>query len=481
LVLIACDVSAVASAWLITFALAGELWGRPTMVVGLTVFVAVFGACLAAHWGLYLARVNSVRSAELAALLRVSVGVAIGGWLAARAALHGVWWAEAVLASLLAFVLLAATRTVFAVWLKARRRAGHHCRRILLVGRDEASDELLELVFDQPELGYRVVGYVGHGDDTYTDFGVERAGGYAEVEAAVNEHGANGVIVAASALGNWALRFALCDMVERGIHVQVSTGLQGLDHRRLRASTVGYEPVMYLEPGVTNSLWERQATRAMDLVLAGVGMVLALPVLTMAAIAIKLDDGGPVFFRQERVGRYGRSFRLFKLRTMVVDAEARLTELVGMNERTGPLFKSATDPRITRVGRFLRSSSLDEVPQLINVLKGEMSLVGPRPPLASEFEQFDDELRHRQELMPGITGLWQLEARDNPSFRTYRRLDLFYLRNWSLSLDLMILLLTAYTILTSMVLRTRQDEPAVPSLVAEIGEPVGRGSSATVA
>ena len=450
------------------------------MVVGLTAFVAMLAVCLAAHWDLYLARVNSVRSAELAALFRVSVGIAIGGWLAARAALHGVWWGEAVFASLLAFVLLAATRTVFAVWLKARRKAGHHCRRILLVGRDEASDELLELVVDQPELGYRVVGYVGHAD-TYADFGVERVGGYAEVEAAVNEHGANGVIVAASALGNWALRFALCDMVERGIHVQVSTGLQGLDHRRLRASSVGYEPVMYLEPSVTNSLWERQAKRAMDVVLAGVGMVLALPVLVIAAIAIKLDDRGPIFFRQERVGLNGESFRLLKLRTMVVDAEARLAELVDMNERTGPLFKSATDPRITRVGRFLRSSSLDEVPQLINVLKGEMSLVGPRPPLASEYEQFDDELRHRQELMPGITGLWQLEARDNPSFRTYRRLDLFYLRNWSLSLDLMILLLTTYTILTGMVLRTGRDEPDSPPAVSDTGDAVGRSAPATVA
>jgi exopolysaccharide biosynthesis polyprenyl glycosylphosphotransferase len=481
LVLIACDVLAVASAWLLVFAVGGQLWSQPFVVVGLTAFVSVLAACLAAHWGLYLARVNSVRSAELAALFRVSVGIAIGAWLAARAALHGVWWAEAVFASLLTFVLMAATRTVFAVWLKARRKAGNHCRRILLVGRDEASDELLELVLDQPELGYRVVGYVGQSSDTYADFGVERVGGYAEVEAAVNERGANGVIVAASALGNWTLRFALCDMVESGIHVQVSTGLQGLDHRRLRASTVGYEPVMYLEPSVTNTWWERQAKRVMDVVLASVGMVLALPVLIAAAIAIKLDDGGPIFFRQERVGRYGKSFRLFKLRTMVVDAEARLAEIAAMNGRTGPLFKSATDPRITRVGRFLRASSLDEVPQLINVLRGEMSLVGPRPPLASEYEQFDDELRHRQELMPGITGLWQLEARDNPSFRTYRRLDLFYLRNWSLSLDLMILLLTTYTILTSMVLRTRQDpEAKTDPAMSDVEEAAGRSTPATV-
>jgi exopolysaccharide biosynthesis polyprenyl glycosylphosphotransferase len=451
------DLTAVAVAWLVAFAATGVLVSRPVAAIGLTAFVAVLSACLAAHWGLYLARVSSVRSAELAALFRVSVIGCIGGWLAARAALQGVWWGAAVSASVLAFVFLVALRNAFAVWLKARRKNGHYCRRILLVGRDEASDELLELVLDQPELGYRVVGFVGPSADTYADFAVERVGTYADVKDAVKQQDANGVIVAASALGNWALRVSLCEMVEDGVHVQVSTGLQGLDHRRLRASTVGYEPVMYLEPSATTTWWEREAKRAMDLAIGGIGFLLALPVLVLAALAIKLDDGGPVFFRQERIGRYGTPFRLFKLRTMVVDAERRLDELSAVNERTGPLFKTSGDPRVTRVGRFLRATSIDEVPQLINVLKGEMSLVGPRPPLASEYEQFDEEHQQRQQLLPGITGLWQLEARDNPSFRTYRRLDLYYLRNWSLSLDLMILLLTVYTVVTSMLLRSGSD------------------------
>jgi len=481
IVLVSCDVLAVAAAWLIAFAVTGDLASRPLTAIALTVFVAVLAACLATHWGLYLARVSSVRSSELDALFRVSIGTCIFGWLAARAALQGVWWMATVFASVLAFVLLAATRNAFSVWLKSRRKAGHYCRRILLVGRDEASDELLELVVDQPELGYRVVGYVGPGADTYALLGVEWAGAYADVASAVSERGANGVIVAASALGNRALRFSLCEMVENGIHVQVSTGLQGLDHRRLRASTVGYEPVMYLEPTATNALWERVAKRAMDLVLAGVGALLALPVLAIAAIAIKLDDGGPVFFRQERIGRDGKPFRLLKLRTMVVNAESELEALAAVNERTGPLFKAAADPRITRSGRFLRSSSLDELPQLFNVLKGEMSLVGPRPPLASEYEQFDEELQQRQELMPGITGLWQLEARDNPSFRTYRRLDLFYLRNWSLSLDLMILLLTAYTVLTSIVLRPRPASTDSGAVSLQLSDPIPQDRAATVA
>jgi lipopolysaccharide/colanic/teichoic acid biosynthesis glycosyltransferase len=193
----------------------------------------------------------------------------------------------------------------------------------------------------------------------------------------------------------------------------------------------------------------------MDIVGAGVALLFALPVLAIAAVAIKLNDRGPVLFRQQRLGKDGKTFMLLKLRTMQTDAESKLADLVGENERDGPLFKLDVDPRVTRPGRILRATSLDELPQLFNVLKGEMSLVGPRPPLASEYDQFDDELRQRQQLIPGITGLWQLEARDNPSFRAYRRLDLYYLRNWSISLDLMILLLTVYQVLIRAVTPSR--------------------------
>jgi lipopolysaccharide/colanic/teichoic acid biosynthesis glycosyltransferase len=153
-----------------------------------------------------------------------------------------------------------------------------------------------------------------------------------------------------------------------------------------------------------------------------------------------------VFFRQQRVGRDGEPFTILKLRTMVVDAEARLAELVSQNQREGILFKLANDPRITPVGRILRATSLDELPQLINVVRGDMSLVGPRPALPVEVAQFDEELLARQRVRPGITGLWQVEARDSASFQAYQRLDLFYVENWSVSLDLAILLSTVQTV-----------------------------------
>ena len=180
----------------------------------------------------------------------------------------------------------------------------------------------------------------------------------------------------------------------------------------------------------------------MDVVLATVMLLLALPVLLAAAMAIKVHDRGPVLFRQQRVGKDGKRFRLYKLRTMVPGAEQLLVPLRPENRRDGPLFKLVHDPRVTRVGHFLRAASIDELPQLVNVLKGDMSLVGPRPALPEEVVQFDDELLERLRVLPGVTGLWQVEARDDPSFERYRRYDLHYLEHWSLTLDATILVAT---------------------------------------
>jgi lipopolysaccharide/colanic/teichoic acid biosynthesis glycosyltransferase len=191
-------------------------------------------------------------------------------------------------------------------------------------------------------------------------------------------------------------------------------------------------------------------------------------VLAVAALAVKLGDGDRVFFRQTRVGLDGETFQLLKLRTMVPDAEERLVDLTFANERQdGPLFKLTRDPRRTKVGRILERTSLDELPQLINVLRGEMSLVGPRPALPHEAAQFDDELRGRQEVMPGITGLWQVEGRDNPAFDVYRRLDLFYVENWSVGFDLSILMATLQSVLLRLAFRNGSAEApaAAPDLV----------------
>jgi exopolysaccharide biosynthesis polyprenyl glycosylphosphotransferase len=187
---------------------------------------------------------------------------------------------------------------------------------------------------------------------------------------------------------------------------------------------------------------ELKVKRALDILISASFLVLLAPVLIALAILIRLDSPGSIFYISKRVGRKGRIFPCFKFRTMVTDAEALKAKLAHLNERDGVLFKIKDDPRITRLGRVMRKYSLDELAQLWNVLRGDMSLVGPRPPLASEVQQYELEYLRRLEVAPGITGLWQVEARAHPSFDRYIALDLRYVENWSLALDVRILLRT---------------------------------------
>jgi exopolysaccharide biosynthesis polyprenyl glycosylphosphotransferase len=195
--------------------------------------------------------------------------------------------------------------------------------------------------------------------------------------------------------------------------------------------------MIYVEPNALSG-WRRLCKRAFDVVVAGGVLLLASPLLLLAAMAIKLTSRGPIFFSQVRVGREGRDFRIYKLRTMVVGAEQLLPELMDQNEADGPLFKMTNDPRVTRVGRILRKTSIDELPQLWNVLRGDMSIVGPRPALPSEAEHWTPELHERLQVLPGITGMWQVSGRSDTDFEQYQRLDLYYVDNWSLWRDMSI-------------------------------------------
>jgi exopolysaccharide biosynthesis polyprenyl glycosylphosphotransferase len=205
---------------------------------------------------------------------------------------------------------------------------------------------------------------------------------------------------------------------------------------------------MYVEPVVRNG-WRATAKRSFDVLGAGLGLLLLSPVIALVAVAVRLDSPGPVFYGQTRVGRGNRPFRIWKFRTMVTNADELLEELAELNQADGPLFKIDHDPRITRVGRFLRRTSVDELPQLWNVLRNDMSLVGPRPGLPSEAVHWDAELRERLRVKPGITGMWQVHGRSDASFDEYARLDLYYVHNWSLLVDIGILARTIPTVLWS--------------------------------
>ena len=209
---------------------------------------------------------------------------------------------------------------------------------------------------------------------------------------------------------------------------------------------LGDFPVVTLHRGHV-PLFAMALKRVFDIALAFAALIAAAPIMLAMAIAIRLEDGGPVFYISERVGKKGTVFPCYKFRSMVMNAEQIKAKLAAQNERTGILFKMKDDPRITKVGKFLRKYSLDELPQLFNVLRGDMSVVGPRPPIASEVAKYEIDHFRRLEVLPGLTGLWQVRARQDPSFERYIALDTAYVENWSFWLDLKIILLTASAVM----------------------------------
>lgn len=224
----------------------------------------------------------------------------------------------------------------------------------------------------------------------------------------------------------------------------------------LKPKVLGSKPISYRpvdRPWTAGSplarrVYESFAKRLLDLLLAVLGLAATLPLWLAIVLAIRIDSRGPAIFVQERVGQNGRRFRFYKFRSMYVDAEERLAEVMGGNETDGPVFKMRNDPRITRVGALLRRTSLDELPQLINVLNGDMSLVGPRPPLPREVEQYRPGDLVRLEVKPGLTCLWQVSGRSNVSFDQWMEFDRLYVRHMSLWLDLRILVRTVGAVLS---------------------------------
>ena len=210
---------------------------------------------------------------------------------------------------------------------------------------------------------------------------------------------------------------------------------------RFRAQDLGGRTLIYVEQ-IQRGGWHAVAKRAFDIVVAAAALVITAPIGLVAAIAVKRSSPGPVIFAQERVGQDGRTFRIFKFRTMVTDADTIKHELAEHNEADGPMFKMANDPRVTKAGAWLRKLSIDEIPQFWNVLRGEMSVVGPRPALPAEVEQWTDDVHERLRVLPGITGMWQVSGRSETTFDEYKRLDLYYVDNWSLAHDARIVLRT---------------------------------------
>lgn len=425
--------------------------GGRTMAQDVTLAAAAVAATVGilSSRGFYSVRPRLPRTDEIS---RLFTSVIVGGAALAVVGAFTNWTVgarEILLGTTLAFFLdlivrglLRGLRNGLTGWAKPER--------VIIAGSGEEAAELAQLIMDHPESGFKLVGIVGnlqvaeaHGLSSLW------LGPPSRITALMHVHEATSAVVCATGFRAEQFRNITSSLFQAGYDVQLSTGVTRLWDGRFDVRTLAHEPLVVLEgrqpPRIALSL-----KRGVDVTGAALLLLITSPVMLLTALAIKVEDGGPVFFRQPRAGRDGKSFGMLKFRSMVTNAEELKADLMAQNERTGPLFKLSDDPRITMVGRFIRETSIDELPQAFNVLRGDMSLVGPRPALPEELAAFDAELHERFKVKPGITGLWQVEARSNASFNAYRRLDLHYVENWTFGLDLRILMATAEYVLVSI-------------------------------
>jgi exopolysaccharide biosynthesis polyprenyl glycosylphosphotransferase len=319
----------------------------------------------------------------------------------------------------------------------ALQRAVMPARRVVIVGANPIGREL----FAELDGRCRVVGYVDNGTDL--DEPVPLLGPIASLDRLVQQHAVDEIVVALPSHRREQLGRLIARGFARPVQVKFAAELGELLPERLELHQFGGRAYIGFAP-VAPVSWLK---RGFDLAFGALALIGLAPVMLAIAVAIKLDSPGPVFFLQERVGKDGVRFRMVKFRSMRQDAEQLLEALRAENEASGPLFKMRRDPRVTRIGRLLRRSSLDELPQLFNVLLGEMSLVGPRPPIPKEVADYEDWQYGRLRAMPGMTGLWQVSGRSDVPFHDMVRLDFHYIRNWSLRLDLEIILRTVPAVL----------------------------------
>jgi exopolysaccharide biosynthesis polyprenyl glycosylphosphotransferase len=448
--LVLLEATALAVAWGATLTLTrpsgSGLQGLPLVAVE-TLVLTLAGLAMAALMHLYRSRVSALRSVTLERQALLVVALAGAAHLVARLGGANPTMTPAVVGGAVCFVLLASVRSGFDAWVGLLRRDGALARPVVLVGSMTESTTVADLLASHPEIGYRPVGFVSDdGPPEEPIPGLPWIGPLKVAAAAVSLHRATGALIAANSVPSVELNQVIRQLHAAGVHVHLSSGLERIANRRIRHLPMAHEPFFYLE-AARFSPWALGVKRGIDMVGATVILVLTAPIMLVAAIMVRCSGKGPIIFHQVRIGRDGERVVIRKFRTMTVDAEAQLEELQSANERVGPLFKVAADPRVTRVGKWLRASSVDELPQLFDVIGGSLSLVGPRPALPEEVAQFDEELLARLRMRPGVTGLWQVEARHNSSFYAYRHLDLFYVENWRLALDVMILLATVRTVI----------------------------------
>jgi exopolysaccharide biosynthesis polyprenyl glycosylphosphotransferase len=385
---------------------------------------------------------------EFQAIMRAGV------WAAAAVALAGAATVTPVPRGLVAFTVLLQTfatavcRYVLRKGLHARRSAGAGMARTLVVGDAASAHEVIEDLRAAKHHGYRVIGLClpSIADIPPAD-GVRTFGAFADVAQVAYDERADVVIVAGGGLAGDGLRRLSWALGRIGVELVVAPGLVEVLGPRLQLRPTAGLSLLEVETAAPRR--RMLAKAALDRVLGTLMLLVASPVILGSALVVRLTSPGPAFFKQCRIGVDGREFTLLKLRSMYVDAEARRAALLHRSDRDGLMFKMHDDPRVTRVGRVLRRFSIDELPQLWNVVRGDMSLVGPRPPLPQEVAEYEDVVFRRLRVRPGLTGLWQVSGRSDLSWEESVRLDLRYVDNWSVAMDLLILWKTGRAVFSS--------------------------------
>lgn len=405
------------------------------------IFAFIF---LARGSGVYHAIAAPDDRKELGLILKVvvSAGLLLCG------ALYIVQWNDIPRPLVLIFLITAASLISLSHALARRsslqaNASGMHCRNIIIIGTGHLSKAIGDHLSQCRQLGYRVRGFISlspvlTGDAVLPDRVLAQLDDIRDLVKLrfIDE------IVVAEECGPHQIASLIRQARELNITLRVVSCFHCNIATEAATEFLGIYPVKSLHSRRVQ-LVSAVLKRVIDILGACAMLIVAAPLMCAIAIAIRVETPGPIFYISERIGRRGRAFRCFKFRSMVQNAEQLKWGLIKRNERDGVLFKLKNDPRVTRVGAVLRKYSLDELPQLINILRGEMSLVGPRPPIASEVEQYEIEHFRRLEVLPGLTGLWQTQARHDPSFATYIALDMKYVETWSLWLDIKIILRTA--------------------------------------
>lgn len=361
--------------------------------------------------------------------------------------------AGCILFGITCFIALLCARLAGRASTHALRRRGHNLRHVLIVGTNQRAVDIAESLRHERALGYRLVGFVDdrwHFAEAAEEYKQQLIGGPADFLDLLRRLPLDEVILTLPIASSYQFSQRAMDWcAQQGIVVRC-------DARLFRASSHGagagaandVEPPLITLHETAHNEWFLAAKRALDIVISSTMLLLLAPVLGLVALAVAATSTGPVIFSQERVGLGKRIFRIYKFRTMVADAEAMQQALEHLNHANGPTFKVRRDPRVTPVGSFLRKTSLDELPQLVNVLLGDMSLVGPRPLPMRDYKGFSvDGHRRRFSVKPGITGLWQISGRSNITFDHWMKMDMDYIDRWSLWLDAKILLQTIPAVL----------------------------------